>query len=92
MPPRVGPRPSRWVAVIGAGDGKGDGNAQGALGATIADPAGAPALTIDADGSDRDADGIDDVALRVTLEERPAARAGSARQRGPRLARSASRG
>jgi hypothetical protein len=66
--PRGSTSPSRWVAVIGAGDRKGDGNAKVRLGATIADPAGAPALTIDADGSDRDADGIDDVALRVTLE------------------------
>jgi hypothetical protein len=38
------------------------------LAATIADPPGAPALSIDADGSDRDGDGREDVALRVTLE------------------------
>jgi hypothetical protein len=35
---------------------------------TITDPPSAPALTVEADGSDRDHDGIDDVTLRVTLE------------------------
>jgi hypothetical protein len=38
------------------------------LAATVADPPGAPALTVDADVSDRDGDGRADVALRVTLE------------------------
>ena len=36
--------------------------------AQIADPPGAPKLTVDVDGADRDGDGIDDVALRVTIE------------------------
>jgi hypothetical protein len=53
--------PVRWVAVL-------DARAHVRLAATIADPPGAPALTVDADGSDRDGDGRDDVALRVTLE------------------------
>jgi hypothetical protein len=36
--------------------------------ATLLDPPNAPALTVDIDGSDRDADGLDDIALRVSLE------------------------
>jgi hypothetical protein len=55
--------PVRWVAVVGGGAAP-----RVRLAATIADPAGAPALTIDADTSDRDGDGRDDVALRVTIE------------------------
>ncbi|WP_394838161.1 hypothetical protein LVJ94_14745 [Pendulispora rubella] len=35
---------------------------------TIADPPSAPTLSVEADGSDRDHDGVDDVTLRVTLE------------------------
>jgi len=35
---------------------------------TISDPPSAPSLTVEADGSDRDHDGVDDVTLRVTLE------------------------
>lgn len=35
---------------------------------TITDPPGAPALTLVADGADRDQDGIDDLTLRITLE------------------------
>jgi hypothetical protein len=34
----------------------------------VVDPPGAPKLTLDVDGADRDKDGIDDVALRVTIE------------------------
>ena len=36
--------------------------------AQIVDPPNAPKLTIDADGADADGDGIDDVALRVSVE------------------------
>ncbi len=53
----------RWIAIIGAG-----ATPRVRLAATISDPAGAPALSIDADTSDRDGDGRDDVALRVTIE------------------------
>lgn len=35
---------------------------------TVLDPPGAPKLTIDVDGEDRDHDGIDDVTLHVTIE------------------------
>ncbi len=55
--------PARWVAVIDGGL-----NPKVRLAATVADPEGAPALTLDAEVSDRDADGRDDVALRVMLE------------------------
>lgn len=54
--------PTRWVAVVAAA-----GSPQVRLAATIADPIGAPSLTVDADTSDRDGDGRRDVALRVTL-------------------------
>jgi len=36
--------------------------------ATLVDPPDAPLLTLDVDAADRDGDGLDDVALRVTLE------------------------
>jgi hypothetical protein len=55
--------PVRWVAVIAAG-----APPKLRLAATLSDPAGAPALSVDADTSDRDADGRDDIALRVTIE------------------------
>jgi hypothetical protein len=55
--------PARWVAVIDGGL-----KPKVRLAATVADPEGAPALTLDAEVSDRDGDGRDDVALRVTLE------------------------
>lgn len=55
--------PVRWVAVVGAG-----ATPKVRLAATVSDPAGAPALSIDADTSDRDGDGREDVALRITIE------------------------
>lgn len=55
--------PVRWIAVVIGG-----ASPRVALAATISDPAGAPSLSIDADVSDRDGDGRDDVALRVSLE------------------------
>jgi hypothetical protein len=55
--------PVRWVAVLTGG-----ASPRIRLAATLADPAGAPALSVDADGSDRDADGREDIALRVTIE------------------------
>lgn len=39
-----------------------------ALELTIRDPAGAPKLTVDVDGADRNRDGTDDVTLRITVE------------------------
>jgi hypothetical protein len=62
-PMRPSAAPVRWIAVVTAG-----GAPKVRLAATIADPAGAPALSIDADTSDRDADGREDIALRVTIE------------------------
>ncbi len=67
--------PTRWAAVVWAPPkAKRPGTASAAPTATvhfawlIADPPSAPTLTLDADGSDYDGDGIDDVTLRVTLE------------------------
>ncbi|HXX67723.1 MAG TPA: hypothetical protein VEK07_11100 [Polyangiaceae bacterium] len=56
-------RPLRWVAVVNGGD-----QPAVRLALTIADPAGAPDLTVEASVADRDKDGRDDVALRVSLE------------------------
>jgi hypothetical protein len=54
----------RWVAVVvvSAHD------ARLHFHATLLDPAEAPALSLDVDGADRDGDGLDDVAIRVSLE------------------------
>ncbi|MBV9947960.1 MAG: hypothetical protein JOZ69_13990, partial [Myxococcales bacterium] len=38
------------------------------LAVTIADPPGAPALSVDADAVDRDGDGLEDLSLRVAIE------------------------
>ncbi len=55
--------PVRWVAVVSA-----EASARVLVAATVSDPEGAPTLGVDAEVSDRDGDGRDDVALRVTLE------------------------
>jgi len=55
--------PVRWIAVVAAGP-----PAKVLLAATVADPPGAPVLSVEADVSDRDGDGREDVALRVSLE------------------------
>jgi hypothetical protein len=55
--------PLRWVAVVSAALVP-----KVVLAATVADPSGAPVLSVDADVADRDADGREDVALRVSLE------------------------
>jgi hypothetical protein len=61
--PMITNAPDRWVAVAST-----DPNPAIRLAATLFDPPGAPALTVEGDGSDRDGDGRPDVALRVTLE------------------------
>ena len=67
--------PARWVALVAApappraAATPGPGLPQGVrFAATIADPPGAPTMSIEADTSDRDGDRVPDVALRVTLE------------------------
>jgi hypothetical protein len=62
-PPRAASAPDRWLAVVSGG-----ATPRIRLAATIVDPPGAPSLTVDGDASDRDGDGLEDVALRVTLE------------------------
>jgi hypothetical protein len=57
-------RPDRWVAIVSAAGGA----PRVRLAMTVADPPGAPALSVDGNTSDRDGDGLPDVALRVTLE------------------------
>ncbi len=60
----IGPaRPTRYVAVIDAGTA-----AKVRFAVTVSDPEGAAPLSVDAAVSDRDGDGRDDLALRVTLE------------------------
>lgn len=56
--------PDRWVAVVSDSGG----TARVRLAMTVADPPGAPALSVEGDTGDRDGDGLPDVALRVTLE------------------------
>jgi hypothetical protein len=68
--------PDRWIAVIAAG-----AQARVRLAATIADPPGAATLSVDGDSVDRDGDGLDDVALRVTIEG-----GGAPMEPGPRVA------
>ncbi len=55
--------PSRWFAVYLLGT-----TPKLHFSADVIDPTGAPKLTIDVDGADRDGDGIDDVSLTLTLE------------------------
>lgn len=56
--------PPRWFGIVALG-----GRApRVSWSTTIADPPASPALTIEADGADRDGDGIDDVTLRVSME------------------------
>ncbi len=62
-PMRPSSTPVRWVAIVAGG-----APPKVRLAATLADPAGSPALSVDADVSDRDGDGREDAALRVTIE------------------------
>lgn len=55
--------PSRWIGVLLVG-----ATPRLHFSAELVDPANAPRLIVDADGADRDGDGIDDVTLRVSLE------------------------
>jgi hypothetical protein len=55
--------PLRWVAVLDAGT-----SPRIRFAATLADPPGAPTLSVEASVGDRDGDGRDDLAIRVTLE------------------------
>jgi hypothetical protein len=52
--------PSRFIAVVAFAP-----QPRVHFSASVVDPPGAPSLLVEADGSDRDADGIDDVAVRV---------------------------
>lgn len=61
--------PDRWIGVVAAPAPEGSQLPQGLrLAVTVADPAGAPTLTLDADTADRDGDSRPDVALRVSIE------------------------
>jgi hypothetical protein len=62
-PPHAGHAPDRWLAVLAGG-----ATPRVRMAATIVDPPGAPSLTVEGDAADRDGDGLEDVALRVTLE------------------------
>jgi hypothetical protein len=61
-PSRAPATPDRWVAVVA-----GEGAPRMVLAAMIADPPGAPTLSVEADAIDRDGDGVRDVALRIML-------------------------
>lgn len=61
--------PSRWAAVVAAPGPAGAHLPEGVrFGATLADPPGAPSLTVDAETTDRDGDSLPDVTLRVSLD------------------------
>jgi len=66
-PPRATHAPDRWLAVVSSAATL-TGLPTLRLAATVVDPVGAPSLLVDGDASDRDGDGLEDVALRVTLE------------------------
>ncbi len=74
-PPHAPSAPDRWVAVV-----RGGAPANVRLAVALTDPPGAGALSVDAETADRDADALEDVALRISLE-------GGAPQveRGPRV-------
>ncbi|CAN5760686.1 hypothetical protein BH09MYX1_BH09MYX1_31170 [soil metagenome] len=55
--------PSRWFAVYLLGT-----TPKLHFSADLVEPTGAPTLTVDVDGTDRDGDGIDDVSLTISLE------------------------
>ena len=74
---------SRWFAAIVVG-----GDARIHFRATIVDPPNAPLLSLDVDGADRDGDGLDDVALRVSLEGLATVRARAAGRRVGEVVRS----
>jgi len=76
-PTRATQLPDRWLAVVSGGPGLPTLR----LAATVVDPPGAPSLLVDGDASDRDGDGLEDVALRVTLEG-----GGAPLEPGPRVA------
>ncbi len=61
-PPQSAKDPARWLAVAAI-----DARPRLAFELFITDPPTAPELTFEADGSDRDGDGLDDVTLRATL-------------------------
>jgi hypothetical protein len=75
-PSRATGVPSRWIAVVTVARAA----AQVRLSALVVDPPFAPKLTVDAESSDLDHDGIDDVAFRVTVEG-----GGAPFEPGPRL-------
>jgi len=63
--------PDRWLVLLDAGkprDGGVESGGRVQFAATIADPPGAPTLSVDAEVTDRDSDGLDDLALHVALE------------------------
>jgi hypothetical protein len=62
-PPRPSRAPDRWVAFVVGG-----ATPRVRLAVTIVDPPGAPSLAVEGDAADRDGDGLDDLAMRVTLE------------------------
>ncbi|MGO8991920.1 MAG: hypothetical protein ACLQVI_01230 [Polyangiaceae bacterium] len=62
--PAGGGSGARWVAAVVVSSS----GVRLHFRATVLDPPNAPALSIDVDGSDRDGDGLDDVAIRLALE------------------------
>ncbi len=70
-PARPAAQADRWVAVVSGGGAVAAPRAQAAhvvLAAMVTDPPGSAGLVFDADVTDRDGDGLRDVALRVAIE------------------------
>lgn len=67
--------PNRWIALV-----RGDPQPTVRFAATINDPSRAPALSAELDAMDRDGDGLDDIALRISLDD-----AGDSGEQGPRI-------
>jgi hypothetical protein len=80
-PSRPPSAPDRWLAVVA-----GEGAPRMVLAAMIADPPGAAILSVDADATDRDGDGVRDVALRIALAGVAAAAGGAGQPEPPRAA------
>ena len=67
--------PDRWIALV-----RGASQPMVRFAATVDDPPGAGSLSADLDAVDRDGDGLEDVALRVSLDD-----SGDSGDQGPRV-------
>jgi hypothetical protein len=76
-PDRGSTAPARWVAAMSGGPAA----PRVRLAATLVDPPGAAALSVDAEAVDHDGDGVEDLGLQLTLDG-----GGAGGETGPRVA------